>query len=151
MERGVFECTVEDATGIEIDVSSSLFDDEKSDGEEGGEDDAHGGTAFDFAELGDPLGEEGGEDSGDGGADEHSPAGAGAGDEEGDGEAGENGVADGVTHHAHATKEKEGAGKGAGHGTQHADGDDVEVVDVHGRVGAWLLGLTTEGAEGPEG
>ena len=136
MERGVFKCSVEDATGIEIDISGTSLDDEESDGEEGGEDDAHGGTTLDLAEFSDPLGEKGGEDSGDGSAEEHGPTGAGTGDEEGDGKAGEDSMADGVTHHTHAAEEEKGAGEGAGHGTKNTDGDDVEVVDVpvHGVV-----------------
>ena len=76
IERSVFQSSIEDATGIEIDITGTLLDQEKSDRKEGGENDAHGGSTFDFAELGDPLGEERGEDSGESGPEEHPPTGS---------------------------------------------------------------------------
>ena len=56
IEGSVFQGTVKDASGIEVNVTCSAFDEDKSDREEGGEDDAHGGSAFNFSELGNPLG-----------------------------------------------------------------------------------------------
>ena len=76
IERSVFQSTIEDATGIEIDIAGTLLDQEESDRKEGGENDAHGGSTFDFTELSDPLGEERGEDSGESGPEEHPPTGA---------------------------------------------------------------------------
>lgn len=76
IERSVFQSSIEDATGIEIDIAGTLLDQEKSDRKQGGENDAHSGSTFDFTELGDPLGEERGEDSGESGPEEHPPTGA---------------------------------------------------------------------------
>ena len=71
----MFESAVKNATRIEVDVARAAFDNEQPDREKGGEDDAHGGSSFDFAELGDPLGEERGENSRESGPEEHPKAG----------------------------------------------------------------------------
>ena len=128
IKRRVFERSVKNTPCVKVDVVGCFANEDKSDGEEGGEDDSHGGAAFHLAEAGDPLGEKGGEDSGDGSAEEHPDVGARSGDEEGDGEAGKDRVADGVTHHAHSAKKEKGARERTGHRTQASDEDYVEVV-----------------------
>ena len=116
VERSVFQGSVEDTAYVEVDIVRSLFDEDETDCKEGGKDDTHGGSSFDFPKPGDPLGKEGGEDACDGGAEKHPPTGARSRDEEGNGEAGENGVADGIAHHTHPAQEKKGPGKGTRHG-----------------------------------
>ena len=52
------------------------FDEDEAEGEESGEDDAHGGSTFDVSEAADPLGEDGGEHAYDGSSEKHGEAGA---------------------------------------------------------------------------
>ena len=63
-------------------MSAAERNEDQSQGEQGGEDNAHRGSAVDVSEAADPLREDGGENTHDGGSEEHGEAGAGAGDEE---------------------------------------------------------------------
>lgn len=132
IEGGLFERAVENAVGVEIDAIGGLADEDEAEGKQGSENNAHRGTAFHFSEAGDPLGEEGGEKTGHDGTHEDERRGTGARDQKGDAEAGEDGVTDGVTHHAHAAKEEEGAGEGTGGGAKGAHEDEMEVVSGEG-------------------
>ena len=68
IEGGEFDGSVENATGIEIDFVGGGADENQSQGEQGGEDNAHSGTAVDVSEAADPLCEDGGENAHDGGS-----------------------------------------------------------------------------------
>ena len=71
-EEEGFELAVQHAVGVEIDmIGGGLLEHEDTQGKHDGEDDAHGGAGFDFAQAFDEFDEADGDEGGCSGAQEH--------------------------------------------------------------------------------
>ena len=71
IERGVFEGTIKNTSGIQINMVSSFSNQDKPDCKEGRKDNPHRRAAFDFTKAGYPLSEKCSENSGNRRAEEH--------------------------------------------------------------------------------